>query len=192
MADILKRQGWHIARHGYDNIDYSSVKELLIVLRDPVDRWTSGVAQYLVGRILNSVGYNTFLDGDAGDTVEDQALSASAFIISYNALIERFIFDNLDLLDDHVWVQAEFFEWILPQVPRRYVVMSENFESDLLALGIQTFADGDRNFSGDDMDKAMLKHFFQQRLDLRPTLMKKVKMTYARDYELIRNAHPII
>lgn len=188
MADILSRQGWQIARYGHDSRDYSDVQELIVVLRDPVDRWTSGVAQYLVTKILNPIGYNTFLDDTAEHSIEDYPLSAASFIIAYNALVERFIFDNLDQLDDHVWLQAEFFDYILPDVPRKYVVMSEDFEHNLNNIGIDTFADADRNFSGDDPDKAILKHFFQQRLDIRPTLLTKVKMTYARDYDLIRYA----
>jgi len=191
MADILSRQGWTVARWGHDNRDYSLVKEMIVILRDPVDRWTSGVAQYLITRILNSIGSNSYIDDDAVDDVETYPLSASAFIIAYNALIERFIFDNLDLLDDHVWLQSAFFEHIMPDVPRRYVVISDDFAHHLDLLGIETFPDGDRNFSGDDPDKSMLKYFFQERLDRKPSLMKKVKMTYSRDYEIIRNALPI-
>ena len=164
---------------------------MIVILRDPVDRWTSGVAQYLVTKILNFTGSNTYIDSNAIDDAETYPLSATAFIIAYNALIERFIFDNLDLLDDHVWLQSEFFERVMPDVPRRYVVISDDFAHQLNLLGIETFPDADRNFSGDDLDKAMLKHFFQERLERKPSLMKKVKMTYSRDYEIIRNALPI-
>jgi hypothetical protein len=192
MLDILGRQGWTSARYGYDSCRYDEVKEMIVVLRDPVDRWTSGVAQYLVTKILNPIGFNTFLDDKAPGRIEDSILSASAFIIAYNVLVERFIFDNLDLLDDHVWLQAEFFEHVLPGVPRRYVIMNNDFESQLNRLGIATFADADRNFSGDDQDKAVLKDFFQRKLDSDPMLLQRVKMTYARDYEIMRNAPPII
>ena len=192
MADILSRQGWTAVRYGYDNCDYDRVQEMIVILREPVDRWTSGVAQYLVTKILNYTGPNSYIDKQGPNEPEDYPLSASAFIIAYSPLIERFVFDNLDLLDDHVWPQAEFFQYILPHVTRRYVVMSAAFEQNLRDIDIQVFADGDRNFSGNDPDKSMLKHFFQQRLAEKPTLLKKVKMTYAKDYELIRNAHPII
>jgi hypothetical protein len=164
---------------------------MIVILRDPVDRWTSGVAQYLVTMILNYTGSNTYIDTNAIDDAETYPLSASAFVIAYNALIERFIFDNLDLLDDHVWLQCEFFERVLPDVARRYIVIDSNFETNLNLIGIRTFDDADRNFSGDDPDKAILKHFFQERLDRKPSLMKQVKMTYSRDYEIIRNAPPI-
>lgn len=157
-----------------------------------MDRWVSGVAQYLMTRILNFTGNQSYIDDAADHDIELQALSASAFIISYSPLIERFIFDNLDLLDDHVWLQSEFFERIMPHVPRRYVIMSEDFEQQLNALGIQTFEDGDRNASADNLDKDMLRNFFRQRLDRKPSLLKKVMLTYTKDYELIRNAPSII
>lgn len=192
MVDILSRQGWTAARYGHDACDYDQVQDLLVILRDPVDRWTSGVAQYLMTRILNFTGNQSYIDQDANYDVEMHALSAPAFLISYNALIERFIFDNLDLLDDHVWIQAKFFENILPHIPRRYVVMNEIFQQNLQDLGIQTFEDGDRNASADDLDKDMLKHFFRERLDSKPSLLKKVQMTYARDYDLIHDACSII
>jgi hypothetical protein len=188
MADILSRQGWSAAVHGRDHCAWHEVTELVIVLRDPVDRWCSGVAQYLMTRILNSVGYQSHLDAEAEYRVEDMPLSASAFLIAYNTIIERFIFDNLDLLDDHVWAQHEFFQHIMPRVPRRYIIVDHKFEQNLQAAGIQTFADADRNSSDSNMDQSMLKHYFQRKLESRADLMRLVRTTYARDYELIDNA----
>ena len=80
MTDTLSRQGWTAARYGHDACDWTLVREMLVILRDPVDRWTSGVAQYLMTRILNSVGTNSFLSTDAQHDIEDYPLSAPAFI----------------------------------------------------------------------------------------------------------------
>jgi hypothetical protein len=188
MVDTLSRQGWTAATYGRDDCSWHQVNEVLVVLRDPMDRWCSGVAQYLMTRILNNVGYQTHLDTEHEYRIEDMPLSASAFLISYNNLIERFIFDNLDLLDDHVWAQHEFFRDIMPDVPRRYLIMSEEFEDNLRSAGIQTFPNADRNSSDDNIDMSILKNFFRNKLDTRPDLMKLIQATYARDYGLITNA----
>lgn len=193
MTDVLTRSGWTNARYGYDSCDYSRVKNIVVVLRDPVDRWCSGVAQYLVTRILNYLGPNTYQDGISHQVLENYPLPATSFIIAYNALIERFIFDNLDLLDDHVWCQHEFFDRILPDVPRTYIIMSETFEAQVKRLGVKIDPDVtyDYNSSLDNREKSILKDFFQKKLDARPDLMQKVKRTYVKDYEMIRNAPPV-
>lgn len=188
MSDILWRQGWTAAVYDSEDQDWNRVTELVIVLRDPVDRWCSGVAQYLMTRILNNIGYQTYLDSESAHDIEDTPLSAAAFIVAYNCIIERFIFDNLDLLDDHVWAQHEFFQHIMPTVPRRYIVMSERFEQNILNAGIKIFPDADRHSCDDNMDQSMLKNFFRRRLESKPNLMQLVATTYARDYEIIRNA----
>lgn len=190
MNDTLHHNGWTSCRHGHDTVNYDNVQQMLIILRDPVDRWISGVAQYLLTKILNSVGSNTYLDTDAAGEIEDSYLPASSFIIAYNLLAERLIFDNLDLLDDHVWLQHDFFREILPDVPRRYIVLPCDLDQELGVFGISKFAGADRNSSVTNQDKQQLKTFFRQRLDTRPTLLRKVKLTYAQDYELIRHAIP--
>lgn len=192
MVDVLSRQGWTVARHGHDTCNWDQVACALVVLRDPVDRWISGVAQYLVTKILNPVGTNTYHD-DSDDTepdTENHAIPATAFVVAYSALIERFVFDNLDLLDDHVWPQHEFFESILPDVPRHYIMLDHSFEQQLERVGVKSFVDGDRNASDQHIDHVVLKKFFQDRLHQKPALIKRVQRTYARDYELIRNAFP--
>jgi hypothetical protein len=76
----------------------------------------------------------------------------------------------------------------MPDIARRYIVLDNNFTYNLNRADIQVVDDADRNASKDNHDKDMLRHFFRQRLDIKPSLLKRVQMTYARDYELIRNA----
>ena len=161
---------------------------MVVILRDPVDRWISGVSQYLVTKILNYIGTNTYIEGNETENHENRYLNATSFLIAYSPLIERFIFDKLDLLHDHVWAQHEFFENILPRIPRHYIVMDQNFNKNLQALGIVDFSDADRNDSDNDDDKAILKSFFRERLENNPSLLNRVRRTYARDYQLIESA----
>jgi hypothetical protein len=188
MADVLPRQGWTACCYGQDTCNYANVKKMVVILRDPVDRWISGVSQYLVTKILNYIGTNTYIDERENENLQDRYLSATSFLIAYSPLIERFIFDKLDLLDDHVWAQHEFFKNILPQVPRHYIVMNQDFNKNLQALGIVDFPDADRNDSNNDNDKAILKSFFRGRLENNPSLLNRVRRTYARDYQLIESA----
>jgi len=190
MANILPRQGWTAARHGYDNCDYSAVEKVLVILRDPIDRWVSGVSQYLITKILNYIGPNTYIDTNNINNIEHEPISASAFIISYSSLIERFIFDNLDLLDDHVWRQNDFFINILPDVPRHYVLLNKNFEQQLSGFGIKNFTDADWNSSDVNPDKRILKKFFRDRINSNQFLLDKIRNTYNKDYQIINNVFP--
>jgi hypothetical protein len=185
MVDTLSRQGWTAAVYGKNDCSWDQIEKMLIILREPVDRWCSGVAQYLMTRILNSVGYQSHFDDESVYRTEDMPLSAPAFLAAYNNIIERFIFDNLDLLDDHVWQQHEFFRNILPDVDKHYIVIDDNLDQKLQAWGLQTFSDADRNSSSQSLDQSVLKEFFQKKLNSRPDLMKMVRNTYARDYEII-------
>jgi hypothetical protein len=199
MVDILSRQGWTSCQYGRDNnkVQYNLVNSVIVVMRDPVDRWVSGVSQFLTTRILNFMGPETYIDFD-NHTIKDQylhfvkhedsPLTGQSFMISYSPLIERFIFDQLDALDDHVWPQHIFLDDILPDVKRQIIVMDDNFESNLNNLGIQTYPDADRNSSSIHPDKDLLKHFFKTRLQFRPDRLEMVTDTYERDFELIRNA----
>jgi hypothetical protein len=187
MASVLPSQGWAATTMG-DGKDHNQLEKIIVILRDPVDRWCSGVAQYLVTLILNFVGPNSFIDESSDKTF--YPITAGMFLECYSGIIERFIFDNLDLLDDHVWMQSDFFEKILPDVPRHYVWMNFDFEHQLEKIGISRISDPDYNHIYDNPDKLLLRNFFLTKLEQTPTLMKRVKMTYARDYELLDSVFP--
>jgi hypothetical protein len=198
MADILPRQGWQAARCGHDQCGYGAVERVLVILRCPEYRWISGVSQYLKTKILRSTGPNTYEDDEhdqhdleSGNYLERYPMDAAAFIVAYSALIERFIFDNLDMLDDHVWPQHGFFSHILPFVPRRYMFVNIDgyvLDEQLLSMGIQTYEDADHNRSRDDPDLDVLTDFFRKRLISRPFLRRRLHRTYAADYTLIAHA----
>lgn len=195
LSDTLSRQGWVSAKYGDDQIDYSRVETSLVVMRDPIDRWISGVSQFLVTRILNFIGPQTYIDTEPDSTywqgstyVEDYPLSAAAFVLSYSGLIERFLFNQADQLDDHVWPQHYFFEHILSDIPRKIIVINDNFENALKSMGIITFNDADRNQSSDHEDKVILKDFFRRRIENNPERAKLLWRIYNKDYEIIKNA----
>jgi hypothetical protein len=161
-----------------------TLQEIIVVLRDPLERWISGVAQYTSGNILHA---KRFYSTDTGPGPDFQYMSALEFIKNYNPLIERLLFDNLELFDDHVWPQQVFFKDLLPNLPRRYFYINENINNQLQTyLGWLPASENlDRNDSNNDSDKKLIKQFLRDRLKKIPELQKTIFDAYVNDYKLI-------
>jgi hypothetical protein len=161
-----------------------TLQEIIVVLRDPVERWISGFAQYASGNILHA---KRFYSTDTGPGPDFQYMSAVEFVNNYNPLTERLVFDNLELFDDHVWPQHVFFKDLLPDLPRRYFYINENVNHQL-----QTYLEWapasenlDRNDSNNDSDKKLIKQFLRDRLNQILELKKTILDAYVEDYKLI-------
>jgi len=171
-----------------DNCDWHKVSELLVIVRDPVQRWVSGVAQYITGYILSNQGPNGpyFLDTDVSKQYT-QYVSAEQFISQYNTVVDRLIFDNAAWLDDHVWPQCNMFENLLPNVNRTFIKFDAKLETALSTkLGWKPVENLDRNQGDDNPDTKKLQEFFSNHLNSRPDLVKRLKNFYRRDYQLIK------
>lgn len=183
MVDWTGRHGWTSATVG-DACDWHQVQEVIVLLRDPLSRWISGVAQYLSGHILNVSNAYT---NDNGPELHDQQMSADDFIKNYNPVVERLIFDQLSELDDHVWPQTRFLD-ILPIVPKKHFVINNKLTQQLSQyLGFKIVDDLDINQGSADPEVEKLQSFFQLRLNTRPELIERVKYRYQQDYEYIKN-----
>jgi hypothetical protein len=174
---------WHV--HALADVQHhASLQEVIIVLRDPVQRWLSGFSQYACSWILNA---SRFFDTATGPSSQFQRQTGSDFVTHYNWLTERLIFDNLETFDDHVWPQTSFFEDLLPDVARKYFLLDRDFDPqfmrylDLPAPNL----DLDRNRGDADPDMQKIRQFLQARLDSVPELMTAIKQAYQRDYEVI-------
>ena len=110
LIDWVGIHGWSSAVVG-DNCNWTNVKEMIVVLRDPVDRWVSGIVQYIHTYILYVHGPNTTKLAHEIPTEFDYAMSAKQFIEQYNQVSERLLFDVINRFDDHVWPQNEFFQY---------------------------------------------------------------------------------
>ncbi len=166
--------GWTSTTVGRCVIDWNNVNEIIIVMRDPLDRWISGISQYIKGNILES----------------DDPEGFGEFKIKYTDLTEKIIKDNLDIFDDHVWPQHCFFENILPDAKRKYMYIGNNFEQYLkqeLNLVYPIPPDVDFNKSEDDQQQKELKQFFTERVQKDNNLRNAIQNTYKRDYEIIKN-----
>jgi hypothetical protein len=183
LVDWSTRNGWSSATVG-DTCDWHLVQEIIVFLRDPVQRWVSGISQYISGHVLNVSNAYTSADGPGPD---DQFMSADEFIKNYNSVAERLLFDQLSELDDHVWPQIRFLD-VLPSIPRIHFVIDTNFTdrvSQYLKFDPQAGLDYNRGDSNPDVAK--LQQFFQLRLNSRPELIERVKLRYQQDYEYIKH-----
>ena len=183
MVDWTGRHRWTSATVG-DSCDWHLVQEVIVLLRDPLSRWISGIAQYLSGHVLNvSHAYTS----DVGPGPEDQQMSADDFINNYNPVVERLIFDQLNELDDHVWPQTRFLD-ILPTVPKKHFLINRELTQRLSQyLGFEILEDLDINQGSADPEVAKLQQFFQLRLNTRSELAERVKYRYQQDYQYIQN-----
>jgi hypothetical protein len=174
---------WQVAKAE----DMFQTKELVAVLRNPLDRWISGFSQYITSYILNVYGPNGPLyPGIDEPTEHDNAWSGDDFVSMYNPLVERLIFDVISRFDDHTWPQWEILQG-LPQCQHTWFYLDHNFEdrfSQYMGWPILNNLDYNRGTDNPDVDK--LQYFFNQRLRARPELKNRVKEHYAKDYELIR------
>lgn len=185
LIDWLGKHGWTSAVVG-DNCNWPAVKEVVVVLRDPVERWVSGIVQYILTYILYVHGPNTSILAHETPTEFDYDMSAKQFIEQYNQLSERLLFNVINRFDDHVWPQCEFFQDLLPGVPRKYFYLDQNFSKEIsqyLELDLNIMPN--HNSSENNTTTKILQNFIQQRLIVRPELKQRIVNAYLQDYQLI-------
>jgi len=181
LLDWSRQNGWSA---GSAQDFAHKIQEIIVVLRDPMERWISGFAQYVSGNVLHA---KRFYSTDTGPSKDFQYMSAQEFITNYNSLTERLIFDNLELFDDHVWPQQIFFNELLPAVPRRYFYIDNEFDRQIQQYleFANPSSELDRNDSNNDPDKKLLKQFINLRLNEVNELRMIIVEAYSQDYELI-------
>ena len=186
MLDWAGRHGWTMATVG-DSCNWDQVQEMIVVLRNPLDRWISGIAQYLNTYILNVVGPNGPVYNISDLTAYDKKLTAEDWIEQYNQATERIVFDLISRFDDHTWPQCELFENLLPNVKRKYFYLDRDFDATISTyLNFEPYVDLDRNQNDANQDIQKLQEFFKHRLNTRPELRERVQKSYACDYEIIK------
>jgi len=171
ISSWLMTSGWSSTAVGNRGINWNKIDDIIVVMRDPVDRWISGISQYIKGHILGSD-------------------SPERFILSYTELTEKFIENNLDIFDDHVWPQHCFFENILLDTERKYMYICPNFEETMkkeLNLMWPIPNTVYYNKSEDDDDLRKLKAFFKERVKVNNNLHNAIKNIYKKDYNIISN-----
>ena len=182
MLDWANRYGWAAAIA----TDHVSIKELIVILRDPVDRWISGISQYITTYIQSVHGPNGPVRDDMIITEQDYYLSADIFMAQYTDLTERLFIDSASRFDDHVWPQWEIIHGLLPGAKRTYFYLDSGFNQRVARyLGFQDLPGLDRNQGSNNPEQRRIQQFFQNRLQTRPELRQRLIKHYDQDYQLI-------
>ena len=161
--------GWRANVVGHENIDWNRLKEMIIIIRDPRDRWISGMYQYLKSYILSC----------------PHVIGAEKFISLYNDLTERLLMDLLCRFDDHVWPQHEYFDDLLPEIPKKFFMFDSNLMKRLSDYLDIPEPDIWCNQTKNDPEVVCIKDFLEQRLDKNIFLKNRLLEVYAKDYSII-------
>lgn len=165
LSNILRSNSWE--HHTLGDSSHL-VKQCIVVLRDPVDRWISGFATYASSWLL---GLN---------------YGSDHFVEDYNTLTERLIFDNI-VFDDHTTPQSEFVDQLPILMHTTYFQLNKNTVKNISQyinynLNI---SDVDANVSEDHYDQQHISKFIRSQLTNRPDLIERINEQYASDFNLI-------
>ena len=167
IGQLLLKNNWNIGN--FLTTDLTN-KQLIILLRDPVDRWISGMAEYLCSSLLKN-----------GRTSDD-------IIKNWNNIIQDLIFDRV-IFDDHTEKQVYFIQSIpiencvffnsakQPEQAVKQYLTTHNID-----LNIDIVID--RNQTQGNKYKEPLVNFLRDQLAQNPSLTNKLMNTYREDYTL--------
>ena len=180
ILDWTGRNSWNTTKHP----ETFDLKEMIVVMRDPVERWISGFTQYASSWLINASRFFDTCDGPGQDF---QRMNGSDFVQAYNWLVERLIFDNAENFDDHTWPQTYFFQDIIPTIPRRFFYMHQGWVTEFQKYLDLTdpMPDLDRNDSDINVDQHAIKDFLRQRIRAVPELHTIIREAYEQDYDII-------
>jgi hypothetical protein len=164
LSSVLQQNNWY-----YSSLNNFQGSKVICVLRDPIDRWISGMATYSA---LYLLGKN---------------YGSDMFVKDYNILTERLIFDNI-VFDDHTASQVEFVNCIPNDKEIVYFLIDNESilkkMSDYLGYKLLfNFDDTNENASKNNYDTDQLTRFFKSKLT--EELKSKLQIKYKKDYQLI-------
>ena len=157
----LRDWGWQFYNYHTDQLD----KIAIVVLRDPVARWLSGIAEYF------ALYQNT-----TNDLVDNKSL-------------QHIIFDRITF-DDHTEKQVKFVQG-LDTSKCIFLWCDDDYRknfSQLVAehVGANRYDQYDfQHVSEQNHDRKHFKEIFKQLLDQEPKYLERVKQHFANDYKLI-------
>ena len=153
--------GWEFYNYHTDQLN----KTAIVVLRDPVERWLSGIAEYF------ALYQNT-----TNDLVDNKSL-------------QQIIFDRITF-DDHTEKQVKFVQG-LDTSKCIFLWCDDDYRknfSQLVAehVGANRYDQYDfQHVSEQNHDRKHFKEIFKQLLDQEPKYLERVKQHFANDYKLI-------
>jgi|LakMenEpi03Aug12_release.lakeMendotaPanAssembly.Ray.scaffolds.fasta_scaffold771666_2 hypothetical protein len=167
ISNVLHQNKWQ-----YSDLSIYRGQNVFCIVRDPVERWISGIATYIATNILG------------------ENYGSEMFIRDYNELVERLIFDNINF-DDHTTPQIEFVSLVPANMNIKFFLADKNQLLDNLSQYINYELKYDlskinENASKNNFDKRNLVNLFQKILNQK--YIDKIKTTYRLDYLLLQAA----
>ena len=167
IGQLLLKNGWGIGN--FLTTDLTN-KQLIILLRDPIDRWISGMAEYLCLSLLKN-----------GRTSDD-------IVKNWNNIIQDLIFDRV-IFDDHTEKQVYFIQSIpikncvfFNSAKQPEQAVKQYLTTHDIDLNIDMVID--RNQTQGNKYKEPLVNFLRDQLAQNPSLTNKLMNTYREDYTL--------
>lgn len=165
ITNLLSYNSWEHAV-----IKDTDIHRAFVVLRDPIDRWVSGFAQYVASYILGP------------------QYDSNQFINDLNELSIRLIFDNI-VFDDHTTEQVKFVKQ-LPAVKTTFFVIDQNLKSNIeryLNTELLSSELIDSNRAEDNFHIKNIAKKIRSVVDGNSYLRQKIKRKYSEDYQLIES-----
>lgn len=167
MSMVLHQNNWY-----YANLSEFKGKTVICLLRDPLERWISGMATYS-GLYLLGKNYNS-----------------SHFIADYNNLTEKLIFDNI-VFDDHTVPQSDFINCVPNDKDIVYFSMKANSIIKVISdyLGYSLTYDPsitNQNSTDSNHDTKQITDFLKSQMTQEHE--NKIRIKYKQDYQLLNNA----
>lgn len=166
LRETFKDTGWKHMHLGM-NMDIDAT---VVVLRDPIERWITGIAQHITSNILGeNFGSTHYLEND-------------------NELVQRLIFDQV-VFDDHTEQQSWFLEpFDLDRAVFFYCDsnLSKNLDAyfdGVFQLGTKPYV----NTSQDQFDNANLVEHFKKLVYNNKDYQDRLRSYFVRDYNLIHS-----
>ncbi len=161
---LFSDSGWTVAN--LNTMDTNKIS-CVIVLRDPVDRWISGVTQYLVTVMGHSVGQR--------------------FVDEYNHVVEQLLFDQV-IFDDHTMPQYYFFDQVQYKFSNQYFLFDSTVTQRLRArFALSPATEFEANDSASDANKKIMIDFIRNRINNNKNLYQHIKSKYQQDYRIINS-----
>lgn len=162
--DILSSLGWEIYNY---HLDKNYTKQAMVVLRDPIDRWLTGIAEYL--------------------TLYHPSVNVDALTpFSLDLIFDRVSFD------DHTEQQIYFIDrldlnnCVFFKCDNSY---RQNFTNFLSSNGITgDWTTKEYQYSiNENFRKVELKNFFEKQISQHPRYLNQLKNHFKNDYLLIES-----
>jgi hypothetical protein len=155
--------------HNYFDIDVRD-KTAIVVLRDPVERWISGISEYV------SLYHKNFNLNDLNNQMLDWIFDRVAFDDHTEAQI--YFIQDLDL-SKTIWFRCDMdFENKLIKWMESVGLVQSGFQ---VPDCVREFD----NISSSDHDKKNIKTYFRQVIESNPGYLRSLKKYFDEDYNLI-------